>query len=243
MVLCATVRALKMHGGGPPVKAGTPLPAEYALEDVGLVRAGCANMVRHIENIRKFGLDCVVAINAFPGDTPAELAAVREVALAAGAFDAVVSRHHAEGGGGAVALAEAVVAACAAGKGKDLKYLYDLDAPIVEKMETVVREIYRGATVEILPQAREQIARLEQQGFGSLPICMAKTQYSFSSDPNLKNVPEGFAIPIREVRASVGAGFLYPLVGDMPTLPGLPTRPAFFDIDLDLDTGRARGLF
>ncbi|EFJ51458.1 hypothetical protein VOLCADRAFT_79713 [Volvox carteri f. nagariensis] len=241
VVLVATVRALKMHGGGPPVVAGTPLHHDYTTENVDLVSKGCCNLARHIENARKYGVPVVVAINRFASDTDAELQAVKEAALAAGASDAVICAHHGFGGAGAVQLGEAVVEACSGTK-PEFKFLYDVDLPIKEKIEIIAREMYHAAGVEYKPEAEAQIEKYTRMGFDKLPICMAKTQYSFSHDAALKGAPSGFILPIRDVRASVGAGFLYPLVGNMMTMPGLPTRPCFYDIDLDPVSGKVLGL-
>ncbi|KAF8056222.1 Formate--tetrahydrofolate ligase [Scenedesmus sp. PABB004] len=240
-VIVATVRALKMHGGGPPVVAGAPLPHAYTAPDVGLLSAGCANLARHVENTARYGVPVVVAVNAFATDSEEELEAVRSAALAAGAAAAVVTTHHALGGAGAVPLAEAVVAACARG-GSGFTFLYDLDLPIKAKIEAIAVGTYGAAGVSYSAEAEAAIARFEGMGLRRLPICMAKTQYSFSHDPALKGAPSGFTLPIRDVRASVGAGFLFPLVGSMMTMPGLPTRPCFYDIDIDPDTGRIVGL-
>eukprot|EP00897_Mesotaenium_endlicherianum_P005190 jgi/Mesen1/469/ME000101S10700 len=234
-------RALKMHGGGPPVVAGKPLDHAYRTEAVDLVTAGCANLERHILNTKKYGVNVVVAINKFASDTDAELEAVRAAAMAAGAFDAVVCTHHAHGGAGAVDLGKAVERACEEHQG-DLKFLYPLDASIKQKIEAIAMQTYGAAGVEFLPEAESQIETYTRQGFAGLPICMAKTQYSFSDDASKKGAPSGFILPIRDVRASVGAGFIYPLVGKMSTMPGLPTRPCFYDIDIDLASGRILGL-
>eukprot|EP00053_Salpingoeca_punica_P017006 m.162600 g.162600 ORF g.162600 m.162600 type:complete len:927 (+) comp17091_c0_seq1:306-3086(+) len=239
-VLVATVRALKMHGGGPSVTPGTPLAKEYKQENLELVRSGCANLQRHIENMCKFGVQVVVAVNVFNTDTPAELQIVRDAAVQAGAFDAVLASHWSDGGAGAEKLAAAVAAA--AEKPSAFKLLYEVDKPIEEKIETICKEIYRAASVEYSDLAREKIALYTKMGFGNLPICMAKTHLSFSADPSAKNAPSGFVIPIRDIRASVGAGFLYPLIGEMSTMPGLPTRPCFFDITIDPATNEIHGL-
>ena len=239
--LVATVRALKMHGGGPPVKPGAPLQKEYTEENLELLEKGCCNMVRHLENCAKFGIPVVVGVNKFHTDTEAELALVVAKAKEAGAFDAVVSTHWENGGSGAAALAEAVVKASESPS--DLKLLYDLDLTIEEKIEKIVKDIYRGASIEIEEKAAADIARYKAQGFNDLPICMAKTHLSISHDPSLKGAPEGFVVPIREVRASCGAGFLFPLLGKMSTMPGLPTRPCFYDVDLDTESGVVSGLF
>jgi len=241
VVLVATVRALKMHGGGPKVVAGKPLASEYTDENLDLLRAGLPNLERHIQNALKFGVNVVVAVNSFATDTPAEVELVREAALKMGAVDAVVSTHWADGGSGAKKLAEAVVKA--AEMPTDFKFLYPLEKSIKDKIETIAREIYRADGVDYSPEAEEQIARYTRLGFDKLPICMAKTHLSFTTDASKKGAPTGFRIAVREIRASVGAGFLYPILGDMRTMPGLPTRPVFYDVDLDLKTGKVVGLF
>jgi formyltetrahydrofolate synthetase len=240
VVLVATIRALKMHGGGPKVVAGKPLAHEYTQENLDLLEKGCSNLVRHIGNARNFGIPVVVAVNRFKDDTPAEMELVRQLSKAAGAEDAVVSNHWAEGGAGAVDLAKAVVAAC--DKPRKFKFLYPLEMSIKDKIETIVREMYSGAGVQYSPEAEKKIEVYTRQGFDKLPICMAKTHLSISHDPNLKGAPSGFMVPVRDIRASVGAGFLYPLLGTMATMPGLSTRPGYYDIDLDTETGRIIGL-
>jgi methylenetetrahydrofolate dehydrogenase (NADP+)/methenyltetrahydrofolate cyclohydrolase/formyltetrahydrofolate synthetase len=241
VVLVATVRALKMHGGGPKVVAGKPLDAAYTEENLDLLRAGLPNMQKHIQNALGYGIPVVVAVNSFADDTQAEVELVREAAIEAGAEDAVVSRHWMEGGAGAAALAEAVVKAVE--KPSDFKFLYPLDLSIKEKIEIICKEIYGADGVVYEPEAEAKIELYTKLGFDNLPLCMAKTHLSLSHDPLLKGVPTGFTVPIRDIRASVGAGFLYPLVGKMSTMPGLPTRPVFYDVDLDLETGRVVGLF
>lgn len=238
-VIVATVRALKMHGGGPPVTAGKPLDKAYRTSDAAMVKAGCCNLERHIKNMRSYGVPVVVAINKFTSDSEEELQTVKEASLAAGAKAAVVAEHHAFGGFGAKDLATAVVEATS--QPSSFKFLYELEQPIKAKIEAIAKS-YGAAEVEYSPKAETQIERYTKQGFHLLPICMAKTQYSFSSDPSAKGAPSGFKLPIREVRASIGAGFLYPLVGDLPTIPGLPTRPCFYDIDIDFETGKIVGL-
>ncbi len=240
VVLVATIRALKMHGGGPKVVAGQPLPHAYTQENLELLEKGCSNLVRHIANASGFGLPVVVAINRFKDDTDAEIALVRRLAIAAGASDAVVSNHWAKGGAGAVDLAKAVVAACE--KPSKFQFLYPLEWPIKRKIEAIVREVYGGADVEYSPEAEKKVERYTRQGFDKLPICMAKTHLSLSHDPSLKGAPSGFTVPVRDIRASVGAGFLYPLLGTMSTMPGLSTRPGYYDVDLDVATGRIIGL-
>jgi methylenetetrahydrofolate dehydrogenase (NADP+) / methenyltetrahydrofolate cyclohydrolase / formyltetrahydrofolate synthetase len=241
VVLVATVRALKMHGGGPKVVAGKPLAPEYTDENLELLKKGLPNMEKHIQNALKFGVNVVVAVNSFASDTPAEVEVIRKAALAAGAMDAIVCTHWMDGGKGALALAEAVVKA--AEKPTKFKFLYPLEMSIKEKIETVCREIYGADGVDYLPEAEEKIKLYTRLGFDKLPLCMAKTHLSLSADPSLKGVPKGFRIPIRDIRASVGAGFLFPLLGEMRTMPGLPTRPVFYDVDLDLETGKVLGLF
>ncbi len=240
VVLVATVRALKMHGGGPRVVAGRPLDTAYTEENLGLLQAGLPNLLHHIRIARQFGVNVVVAVNAFTSDTPAELDLVRRAALEGGAEEAVVATHWAEGGAGAVALAEAVVRA--AETPVDFRFLYPLEASIKEKIETICRRVYGADGVTYSPEAERKIETYTRLGFDRLPVCMAKTHLSLSHDPRLKGVPSGFTVPIRDVRAAVGAGFLYPLAGSMRTMPGLPTRPAFFDVDLDVETGKVVGL-
>jgi methylenetetrahydrofolate dehydrogenase (NADP+)/methenyltetrahydrofolate cyclohydrolase/formyltetrahydrofolate synthetase len=240
VVIVATVRALKMHGGAPEVVAGKPLPEAYTQENLEFLEKGCQNLVKHIQNAKKFGISVVVAVNRFTSDTDAEMALVSRISKEAGADEAVACDHWARGGLGALDLGNAVIRAC--DKDKNFKFLYDLDLPIEKKIESICKDIYGADGVELSDLAKEKIETYTRQGFGNLPICMAKTQYSFSHDAALKNVPTGFTVPIRDIRASVGAGFLYPLVGSMQTMPGLPTRPCFFDVDLD-DEGNVTGLF
>ena len=241
VVLVATIRALKMHGGGPKVIAGRPLDPAYTEENLDLLEKGCVNMVAHIKNALRFGIPVVVAVNRFKDDTDNEGALVRKIALEAGAEDAAMSNHWAEGGKGSVELGKAVMAACE--KPSNFNFLYPLDIPIKEKIEAIAKKIYGADGVEYSEKAEEQIADYTRLGFDKLPMCMAKTHLSLSHDPTLKGRPTGFTLPIREIRASVGAGFLYPLVGAMSTMPGLPTRPSFYDVDLDLETGKVVGLF
>jgi len=240
VVLVATMRALKMHGGGPKVVAGQPLNHAYTEENLTLLEKGCANLAKMVQNALRFGVPVVVAINRFQHDTPAEIELVRKLALNAGASDAVMANHWAQGGAGAVDLGRAVIAACE--KPSKFSFLYPLEASIKSKIETIVKEMYGGAGVEYLPEAEKKIALYTRLGFDKLPICMAKTHLSLSHDPNLKGAPVGFTVPVRDIRASVGAGFLYPLLGSMSTMPGLSTRPGFYEIDLDLETGRVIGL-
>jgi len=241
VVLVATIRALKMHGGGPKVVAGRPLDPAYTEENLELVEKGAENLKVHIKNALKYGVPVVVAVNRFTNDTDAEIELVRKIAIEAGAEDAVMSNHWADGGAGAVELGKAVIAA--AEKPSNFKFLYDLDLSIKEKIETIAREIYGAASITYTETAEKQIKSYTENGFDKLPICMAKTHLSLSTDPRLKGAPTGFNVEVREVRASVGAGFIFPLLGAMSTMPGLPTRPVFYDVDLDLETGKVVGLF
>lgn len=239
-VIVATVRALKMHGGGPKVVAGQPIPDAYKEENVELVRAGFVNLAKQIENAQFFGVPVVVALNKFSNDSEEEIQAIVEMSKQAGAYDAVVSNHWADGGSGATALAKAVEEA--SNQPSNFKFLYDLTLPVEEKINIIAQKIYGADGVEIPPEAQKQIDLYKNQGFNDLPICMAKTHLSLSDDATKKGAPKGFTLPIRDVRASVGAGFIYPLVGTMSTMPGLPTRPCFFDIDLDPNTEQILGL-
>uniref|UniRef100_A0A8C0ZWW2 Monofunctional C1-tetrahydrofolate synthase, mitochondrial n=1 Tax=Castor canadensis TaxID=51338 RepID=A0A8C0ZWW2_CASCN len=226
VVLVATVRALKMHGGG-PVTAGVPLKKEYTEENIQLVADGCCNLQKQIQIAQT--------------DTRAEIDLVCELARRAGAFDAVPCYHWSLGGKGSVDLAQAVREA--ANKNSHFQFLYDVQLPIVEKIRTIAQTVYGAKDIELSPEAQSKIDRYTQQGFGNLPICMAKTHLSLSHQPEKKGVPRDFILPISDVRASIGAGFIYPLVGTMSTMPGLPTRPCFYDIDLDTETEQVKGLF
>lgn len=240
VVMVATIRALKMHGGGPKVVAGQPLHHAYLEENLELLEKGCANLAKMIQNAKRFGIPVVVGVNRFQTDTPAEVELVRKKAIEAGAHDAVMSNHWAEGGKGAVDLGKAVIDAC--GKPGNFKFLYPLDVPIKQKIETIVRDMYGGSKVEYSPDAEKKVELYTRLGFDKLPICMAKTHLSLSTDPNLKGAPTGFTVSVRDIRASVGAGFLYPLLGTMSTMPGLSTRPGYYEIDIDIATGRVVGL-
>ncbi len=239
-VVVATVRALKMHGGVGKIVAGKPLDPALLEENVEAVRRGAANLAKQIENVTMFGVTAVVAINSFPTDTPAEVEAIREVALAAGARDAVVATHFADGGPGAAALAEAVWAA--AEEPGAFRLLYPDDMALALKIDTIATKVYGADGVEFLPAAARSLKQFEDLGYGHLPICMAKTQYSLSHDAALKGRPTGFTVPIREVRLSAGAGFITPICGEMRTMPGLPSRPGGENIDIDAD-GNVVGLF
>jgi methylenetetrahydrofolate dehydrogenase (NADP+)/methenyltetrahydrofolate cyclohydrolase/formyltetrahydrofolate synthetase/formate--tetrahydrofolate ligase len=240
VVMVATVRALKTHGGGPKVVAGRPLDSVYTEENLPLLRAGMANMEAHLATVERFGVPVVVAINQFATDSQHELNLIKRSAIEAGAFAAVTTTHHARGGEGARQLAEAVVEA--SNQPSHFEFLYPLDRPIKEKIETIATRVYGADGVEYSPIAETQIAEFEKAGLGYLPICMAKTHLSISHDPNLKGAPKGFTVPVREVRASVGAGFISPLLGEMRTMPGLGANPAYMKVDVD-DDGNVVGLF
>jgi methylenetetrahydrofolate dehydrogenase (NADP+)/methenyltetrahydrofolate cyclohydrolase/formyltetrahydrofolate synthetase/formate--tetrahydrofolate ligase len=240
VVLVATVRALKTHGGGPKVVLGRPLDKAYTEENLSLLQAGIPNLRAHINTVKRFGLPVVVAINYFPTDTWAEINAIKEASMEAGAAAAVEAHHWEKGGEGARELAEAVVAACELPS--EFSYLYPLNMGIRQKIEVIARDVYGADGVELSPLAEKQIEAFEAAGFGYLPICMAKTHLSISHDPNLKGAPTGFTVPVREVRASVGAGFIYPLLGEMQTMPGLGSTPSYLKVDID-DNGNVVGLF
>jgi methylenetetrahydrofolate dehydrogenase (NADP+)/methenyltetrahydrofolate cyclohydrolase/formyltetrahydrofolate synthetase len=241
VVLVSTVRALKMHGGGPKVVAGKPLDRAYVEENLELLEKGLPNLLQHVENALKFGVPVVVAINRFKDDSDAEIALIRKRAKETGAEDAVESTVWMDGDKGGAALAEAVVKACE--KPSNFKFLYPDEYSIKEKIETVAKEIYRAGTVSYTAEAEAKIRLFENMGLGHLPLCMAKTHLSFTHDPKIKGAPRDWTLPITDVRASVGAGFIFPLCGTMRTMPGLPTRPAFTDVDIDVETGLVLGLF
>ncbi len=241
IVIVATVRALKMHGGGPKVVAGRPLDKAYTEENLELLEKGGANLAKHIQNAKSFGIPVVVAVNSFKYDTEPELKLVQRIAEEAGAEGAFKCTHWMNGGKGAIELAEAVVSA--AKKPSNFEFLYPLDWSIKQKIETIATKIYGADGVDYMPEAEAKIELYTKLGFDKLPLCMAKTHLSLTHDPALKGRPTGWRLPIRDIRASVGAGFLYPLCGDMRTMPGLPTRPVFYDVDLDLKTGKVVGLF
>jgi len=228
-VVVATVRALKAHSGKYRIVAGKPLPAELLAESPDDVHAGAANLVKQIENMRLHGVSPVVAVNTFPTDHASEHAAIREIAEGAGARCAV-SSHFTDGGRGAAELAEAV--AEAADEPSEFRLLYPDEASLRDKIETIATKVYGADGVEYSGQATRQLDTYEKAGFGRLPICLAKTHLSLSSDPTLKGAPTGWTMPVREVRASVGAGFVYPICGDMRTMPGLGSDPAAAHIDL-----------
>ncbi|MBV8978663.1 MAG: formate--tetrahydrofolate ligase [Alphaproteobacteria bacterium] len=230
-VIVATVRALKMHGGVDKKDLGA--------ENVAAVKAGMANLLRHIENVRKFGVPVTVAINHFTADSDRECQAIVEGCRQVG-VRAHLCRHWAEGSKGAVGLAEEIVAL--AGKGSDFRPLYPDDMPLTDKIATVAREIYRAADISLSPDAAKKLKQYEADGFGKLPVCMAKTQYSFTAEPDIRGAPSGFILPVRDVRLSAGAGFVVALCGDLMTMPGLPRDPAAYRIRINAE-GQIEGLF
>ncbi|KAH7193626.1 formate--tetrahydrofolate ligase-domain-containing protein [Fusarium flagelliforme] len=241
VVIVATVRALKVHGGAPPIAPGAALSPVYKEENVDILRAGCVNLKKQIANAKSFGIPVVVAINKFVTDTDAEIAVIREEAVSAGAEDAILSNHWAEGGKGAVDLAHGVIAA--ADKPKDLQFTYDLKGTVHERLEAIGKKMYGAEKVELSELAQKKVDTYTRQGYGHLPICVAKTQYSLSHDPDLKGAPTGFTIPIRDVRMAAGAGYLYALAADIQTIPGLPTAPGYLNVDVNVETGEIEGLF
>jgi len=240
-VVVATIRALKVHSGRYKVTPGKPLPEEILREDISAIEDGIGNLRRHIENVGKFGVPVVVALNRFPTDTDGEVEAVLDLAKSAGAFDAVISDVHTNGGAGGAALADAVVRACSEVTA-EFKTLYPDEMSIKNKIGTICQEIYRADGVDYKPAARKAIKRFEKMGLDHLPICMAKTQYSFSDDPKKVGAPENFRMTVRDIRLSAGAGYLYALTGDIMTMPGLGSKPALLNIDLD-EEGMPLGLF
>ncbi len=240
VVLVATVRALKMHGGGPRVVPGRKLDPTYTEENLELLEAGLPNLLAHIRNARLFGVPVVVALNGFSDDTQAEIDLVLRASMEAGAVSAAYTNHWEEGGAGAIKLAEAVVAACE--EPADFDFLYPLDIPIRDKIEIIAKQVYGASDVKYDGLAERQIAGFERRGWGNLPICVAKTHLSISQDPALKGAPTGHVVRVRECRASIGAGFIYPLLGTMRTMPGLGMTPAYMNVDLD-ENGKVVGLF
>ncbi|HBV99302.1 MAG: formate--tetrahydrofolate ligase [Peptococcaceae bacterium BICA1-7] len=240
-VITATIRALKMHGGGPKVVAGRPLPEEYIKENVGLVEKGCANLVHHINTVRKAGINPVVCINAFHTDTKDEIAAVRRAAEAAGARCAL-SEHWAKGGDGALELADAVIDAC---KDKlEFKHLYPLEMPLRQRVDMIAREVYGADGVSWTPEAEAKAKMFEENpAYKDFATMMVKTHLSLTSDPTLKGVPKGWTLPVRDVLIFAGAKFLCPMTGTISLMPGTSSDPAYRRIDVDTETGKVMGLF
>jgi formate--tetrahydrofolate ligase len=238
-VVVATVRALKLHSGRHKVTAGRPLPPAMLAENPEEVHLGAANLLKHLEIVRRHGVTPVVAINAFAEDSPSEHDAIREIAAGVG-VRAAVCTHFVHGGKGAVELAEAIIEA--AEEPSEFRMLYEDSASLRQKVEIIAKEVYGADGVDYLPLASRQIDTYEQAGFGTLPVCIAKTHLSISSDPSLKGAPTGWRLPVREARANVGAGFVYLVSGDMRTMPGLSSSPAAERIDID-DRGNVVGLY
>jgi formyltetrahydrofolate synthetase len=241
-VLVVTVRAIKAHSDRYKVVPGRPIDPTIFQPNVEAVLAGVPNMQKHLENIAKFNLPCVVAINRFSSDGEDEIKAVADAALVAGAFEVAISDAHVRGGAGAAGLAEAVVRAANAPKLKPFKYLYDVKWPIKKMIETIATEIYGADGVAYEPAANRAIETFTRLGFNQMPICMSKTQYSLSHDDNRRGRPTGFKLPIRDIRLMGGAGFLTPLAGTIQTMPAFGRHPAAMDMDID-ENGRIRGLF
>lgn len=241
VVLVATIRALKMHGGGPKVTPGTPLPKEYVHEDLVLLEKGLPNLVKHIENAKLFNLPVVVAINSFITDSERECTLVKNVSLQNGAFRAVTCTHWEHGGKGAEELADAVVETCE--EPSKFEFLYDLSLSIEEKIKKIAVKVYGAKQVEFSPKVETRLREFKQQGYDQLPVCMAKTALSLSGDPSLKGVPTDFTLSINDIFVSVGAGFVVPMVGEISKMPGLSTRPSVYDMDLDPETEIIEGLF
>ncbi len=241
VVIVATVRALKEHGGAYYLAPGKQIDqALIAKENVEAVRKGCANLVKHVQNMKSFGIPVVVAINRFTTDTEAEIKALKEEALKSGAEDAVLNEVWAKGGAGGMDLARAVVKAC--DKPSNFKFTYPSDAAIRDKIEAVATKIYGADGVDYTATAETSIKRLTKHGLAGLPVCMAKTHLSISDDPKLKGAPKGWRLTVRDVKVSAGAGFVYALCGEMRTMPGLPSVPAGTKIDID-ENGKVVGLF
>ncbi|GBP03923.1 C-1-tetrahydrofolate synthase, cytoplasmic [Eumeta japonica] len=240
-VIVSTVRALKMHGGGPPVTPGAPLHDVYVKENLELISKGVCNLGKHISNGNKFGVPVVIAINKHGNDTQAELDAVRKFALDNGAFRAVICDHWAKGGLGALDLADAVIEACE--QPSSFKFLYPLELSIQDKIKQIASEMYGAGQIEYTDEVLEKIKVFTEKGYDKLPICMAKTSNSLTGDPSIKGAPVGFTLRISDMFVSVGAGFVVPMVGEISKMPGLPTRPSIYDIDLNTKTGEIEGLF
>jgi formate--tetrahydrofolate ligase len=240
-VVVATIRALKCHGGAPVPVPGKPMPEEYGSENVGWVERGCANLLHHIENVRKAGISPVVCINAFHTDTDAEINMVRVLAEAAGAKVAL-SRHWEKGGDGAIEFAEAVVAACE--EKSSFKFLYELDQPVKDRIELVAKEVYGADGVEYSTEANTALDRIQKDPeLSKLGLCMVKTHLSLSDNPALKGVPTGWKLKVREVLTYGGAGFIVPVAGAISLMPGTSSNPAFRRVDVDTDTGKVQGVF
>jgi len=242
VVIVATIRALKMHGGGPKVTPGVPLGDAYTKENISLVEAGCENLVAHINIVRKSGLTPVVCINSFPTDTKDEVKVVRRISQENGAV-AVVSQHWLKGGEGALELAEAVLYSCA--QKKDFRFLYNGNTTLSQRIEMIAKQVYGASAVEYTPVAMKKLKTIEAGNgqFSGFEICMVKTHLSLSHDPNLKGRPKNWTLPIRDFMMYNGARFIVPISGDIKLMPGTASSPAFQNIDIDVNTGRVKGLF
>jgi formate--tetrahydrofolate ligase len=241
VVIVATTRALKMHGGGPEVKPGKPLDAAYTEENLELLEKGCANLIAHIETVKKSGIRPVVCVNGFHTDTPAEIALVKRIAEENGAL-AALSEHWLKGGDGAIELAEAVIAA--AEEPADFRFLYELETPLGERIERIATEVYGADGVTYSDTARAKLQALEADpAIRDLGTCMVKTHLSLSHDPNLKGRPRGFELPVEDFLVYKGAGFVVPVAGAIKLMPGTGSNPAFRNIDVDVESGRVTGLY
>jgi formyltetrahydrofolate synthetase len=241
IVIVATIRALKMHGGGPVVKPGVPLAEEYRRENLELLEKGCENLVAHIETVKKSGVKPVVCINSFYTDTPAEIKLVRKIAEQNGAL-AALSEHWLKGGDGAIELAEAVIEAC--NETNHFKFLYELNAPLRERIDLIAREVYGADGVTYSDEALEKAKAMEADPVSKeLGTCMVKTHLSLSHDPDIKGRPKGWELPIRDILVYKGAGFIVPVAGAIKLMPGTASDPAFRRIDVDVNTGKVQGLF
>jgi len=240
-VIVATVRALKCHGGAPIPKPGRPMPEEYKGENIEWVERGCANLVHHISTVKEFGINPVVCINVFHTDTPNEIARIRQIAEAAGARVAE-SRHWEFGGEGALELADAVIDAC--NEPNDFRLLYDGEAALHERIGLIASKVYGADGVEYSAEARKKIEEIEKDDqLRHCPVCMVKTHLSLSDDPNLKGVPKGWRLNVRDVLTYRGAGFIVPVAGEISLMPGTASDPAYRRIDVDTESGRVTGLF
>jgi methylenetetrahydrofolate dehydrogenase (NADP+)/methenyltetrahydrofolate cyclohydrolase/formyltetrahydrofolate synthetase len=241
VVLVTTVRAMKMHGGGPTVTPGVPLKQEYVEENLELLAKGLPNLQKHISNGKKFGIPVVVAINSFKTDTEAELELLKRASSESGAFRAVICKHWAEGGAGATDLADAVIEACK--QPTEFRFLYDLDLPLEDKIRKIAQEMYGAGDISLSADVQKRLENYDKQGYSRFPVCMAKTSRSLTGDPAVKGAPTGYTLPIANAMVSVGAGFVILLVGEISRMPGLGVRPNIYDMDIDADTGEIHGLF
>lgn len=241
IVMTCSIRALKMHGGVGTVVAGRPLPKALTDENIAGLQKGCDNLRHCIKVAKYYGVPLVVTINRFATDTDREVEILRKIAIEAGADACEPIEAWAKGGEGCRAAAEAVVKACQ--QPTHFKFLCAEDASIEEKIETLATKVYNAGAVSYSGEAKVKMKRYEELGWGKFPICMAKSHLSLSHDKNLKNLPADYVFPVSDIKASVGAGFLYPLAGDFPIMPGLPSHPAAIDIDVDPETGATQGLF